>query len=248
MVRTGSFGNPLFQVSTTDGGKREVQLQFRHLSGDPGSEGVAVRAWKGPVGSFPWISVCRLVYCSNQFVYSRSFVRFKNPGLLTVPISIGDVSGYPQDRLAMVATPADHVVNRIGGFTGPLGSNPGVDGKPAAPTPGIGAVDVKNRLVCGCGIGRDPGRFATGGSPIFSRINVHCHHSNQDNSRQQDYVSHGRVLHEITFPFKRVAISALLEEPRRRAQSPRLVGAKWRSSQSMPQGILTVRMKKSTFS
>ena len=49
----------------------------------------------------------------------------------------------------MVATPTDHVVNRVGGFAGPFGSNPGVDGKPATPTPGISTVNMKNRFIRG---------------------------------------------------------------------------------------------------
>jgi hypothetical protein len=48
-----------------------------------------------------------------------------------------------------------------------LGRDPGVDSKPAAPAPGFGAINLQYRLACDGRVGRNPGRFTTGGAPVL---------------------------------------------------------------------------------
>jgi len=50
--------------------------------------------------------------------------------------------GYPHYRMPAVAAPTNHIINLVVGLSSALGGNPGMDGKPTTPTPGIGAIDL----------------------------------------------------------------------------------------------------------
>jgi hypothetical protein len=128
--------------TAANGRKGEGHFQFRNLLGDPGSEGVAVRAWKGVVGRFPRVGVGSLVDGIDQLVDAHAPMLFDDAGLRAVPMAVRDVPRDPHDGLPVTAAPTDHVINRVGVFAGSFGGNPGVNREPTAPAPGSCAVNV----------------------------------------------------------------------------------------------------------
>jgi len=56
-------------------------------------------------------------------------------------ITVRNVLGYPHYRLALIATPSNHIIYRVLRLSSALGGNPGMNGKPTSPTPCIGVID-----------------------------------------------------------------------------------------------------------
>ena len=136
------FSSLLVCVTATNSGKGKVQLQFRYLSGYPAGEGVTVGARKGLICHFPGVGIGSLVHGINQPIDLLSPILLDDLGLFSIPVAVGDIMADPQGRPVVMAAPTDHVVNCIRGFAGVLSRDPGVDGKPAAPAPGFGSINL----------------------------------------------------------------------------------------------------------
>ena len=89
---------------------------------------------------------------------NRKWVRFE----------IRDVAGNPHHGLTLLPAPAHHVVHPIRGFSGSFGGDPGMNGKPSAPAPGVGAIDMQHRLFREQWIRGDARRLAACRPPVFA--------------------------------------------------------------------------------
>ena len=89
------YGQALVCITAADSGKGQVQLQFRHLVGYPAGEGITVGSRENRIGRFPGVGIGSLVHGINQVINSFSSILLDDPGLLAIPVTVGNIVADP---------------------------------------------------------------------------------------------------------------------------------------------------------
>ena len=161
--------------------------------GNPGGEGVTVRAGECRIGIRPRVTFRRPVDLADQSVNAFTPKFLEKAGPFPVPVAVGQILLNPYDRKTTALTPADNFIHRIGFIVTGFDGNPGIDGEPAAPAPGRRSIYLEDSFSGQGWIRGHSGGFTACGSPIFGRT------SRQANKKQEDKESlahSGEILTE----------------------------------------------------
>src|SRR6266513_2113513 len=163
--RSGEHGAA--EIVLADGGRRQVELELRHVARDPSGERVGVRAWPERVLLRVGIVARRLVDALDELVDAGTALFEVQLGLGAEPRRVGLPGADHERRIRPAQPPADHFVDGIRHGVARLDRHPGMHREPSFDTPRARAVDLDHRLRgvarLGCGKSvRGPGRSGGG--------------------------------------------------------------------------------------